>query len=317
MALFVVGIILAVVGVLMALFGNLRIPSAPNRQGVIVPERRVSLRPAGIAVAGLGLVLGVASSVRLVNATEVGVPVALGKVGTPLRAGVHVVAPWTEVSAFSIRLQQSDMSQTPGEGDRVGNDGVEVLSSEGGRMVLDITVRYAIEADSAGALFRQVGSMDGIKERIVRPDVRSKLRDVYSRYTAEEGYASSREKVAAEAEAAVREKLSPFGIVVDAVKVRNISLEANLQSQISAKLEAKQAAERAAIEQGRAKTEAETRRLVAETDAQANVIAAKGQAEANTVLAQSLTPELLKAREIDLPDAGYAGNFTERCCIRR
>jgi regulator of protease activity HflC (stomatin/prohibitin superfamily) len=299
MGSFVFGLVLAVVGILLALFGKLRIPGGPNRRGVINPERRISLRAAGLAVTAIGAVFAIGSSVRLIGATDVGVPVTLGKIGTPLRSGVHLVLPWTDVNSFSTRLQQSDMSQTAGEGDRAGNDGVEVLSSEGGRMVLDVTVRYSVKADAAADLFRRVGSMTGIREQIVRPDVRSRLRDVYSRYTAEESYAANREKVASEAEAAVRDGLAPFGLVVDAVKVRNITLESNLQTQISAKLEAKQAAERALIEQGRAQTEAETRRKVAETDAQAAVAAARGQAEANTILAQSLTPELLRAREIE------------------
>jgi len=166
-------------------------------------------------------------------------------------------------------------------------------------MVLDVTVRYSIDAAQAGTLFRTVGSMDGIRDRIVRPDVRSYLRDVYSRYTAEEGYAAKREAVATEAEDGIKKQLSPRGITVDAVKVRNITLEPNLQTQITQKLEAKQAAERALIEQQQAQTQAETRRKVAETDAQASVIAAKGQSEANTILSASLTPELLKAKEIE------------------
>lgn len=299
MAIFVTGLILAAVGVLLVLFGRLRIPGHPDRNGVIQPERKVSLRGAGFGVLALGAVLTIGSSVRLIGATDIGVPVTFGKVGSPLRSGIHLVAPWTEINSFSIRLQQSDMSQDTTSGDRTVADGVEVLSSEGGRMVLDVTVRYSIDPAQAGTLFRTVGSMDGIRDRIVRPDVRSFLRDVYSRYAAEEGYASKREAVATLAEDGVKKQLAPRGITVDAVKVRNITLEPNLQTQITQKLEAKQAAERALIEQGQAQTQAETRRKVAETDAQASVIAAKGQSEANTILSSSLTPELLKAKEIE------------------
>lgn len=299
MAPFVTGLVLLVLGVLLALFGRLRIPGGPNRNGVIQPERKVSLRGAGIAAGVLGAAIAIGSTVRLVGATEIGVPVTFGKIGTPLNAGLHFVAPWTEVNTFSSRLQQSDMSQASTEGDRTNADGVEVLSSEGGKMVLDVTVRYAIDPQQASALFRTVGSMEGIRERIVRPDVRSFLRDVYSRYTAEDGYATKREAVATEAENGIKTDLAARGINVDAVKVRNITLEATLQAQITAKLEAKQAAERALIEQQKAQTEAETRRKVAETDAQAAVVAAKGQAEANSILSSSLTPELLKAKEIE------------------
>lgn len=299
MPLFVFGLVLIVVGAVVAVVGKMRVPTGPDRHGMISPPRVVRLRTPGLVMLGVGVVLGIGSSVRLVGATDVGVPVTLGRIGEPLGPGVHLVLPWTQVNAFSTRLQQSDMSQTVGEGDRAVTDGIEVLSNEGGRMVLDVTVRYGVQKESAAELFRRVGSMDGIRERVVRPDVRAGMRDVYSRYPAEDGYATRREAIALEAEALVKERLEPFGLVIDAVKVRNITLEASLQTQITAKLEAKQAAERALIEQEQAQTVAETRRKVAETDAQAVVIAARGQAEANEILAQSLTDALLKSKEIE------------------
>ncbi len=299
MPLFVFGLVLLVVGAILAVIGKLKVDGGPGRNGIITPPRVVRFRTAGVALAAIGVVVAIGSSARLVGATDVGVPVTLGKIGQPLGPGIHLVAPWTQVNSFSTRLQQSDMSQTIGEGDRTTTDGIEVLSSEGGRMVLDVTVRYAVNKESAGDLFRRVGSMTGIRENVVRPDVRSGMRDVYSRHTAEDGYATKREAIALEAETLIKERLAPFGLTIDAVKVRNITLETNLQTQITAKLEAKQAAERALIEQQQAQTVAETRRKVAETDAQATVIAAKGQAEANLVLASSLTDALLKSKEID------------------
>lgn len=299
MPVFVFGLVLALVGLGLAVVGKFKVAGGPARNGVLNPPRQIRARSAGVAIAAVGVVIAIGSSVRLVAATDVGVPVTLGKIGQPLGPGVHLVSPWTQVNAFSTRLQQSDMSQTVGEGDRTTTDGIEVLSSEGGRMVLDVTVRYAVNKESAGDLFRRVGSMVGIRENVVRPDVRSGMRDVYSRHTAEDGYATKREVIALEAETLIKERLAPFGLTIDAVKVRNITLETNLQTQITAKLEAKQAAERALIEQQQAQTVAETRRKVAETDAQATVVLAKGQAEANLILAQSLTDALLRSKEID------------------
>jgi regulator of protease activity HflC (stomatin/prohibitin superfamily) len=173
------------------------------------------------------------------------------------------------------------------------------LSSEGGRLVLDVTVRYRIDKTQASSLFRIVGTADGLRERIVRPDTRSLVRDVYSRYTAEDGYSLKREIVATTAETELRERLLPRGILLDALKVRDIKLETNLQNQITQKLEAKQAAERALIEQRRAQTEAETRKKVALTDAEARVVRARGEAEANGILTASLTSELLRSKEIE------------------
>ena len=289
---FVFGVIAIVAGV--ALFLNRRV-TVPTRGGM----RQVPISRAAPIPIVIGILAILASMIRVVGATDVGIPVTLGKIGSPLNPGIHFTMPWTTVTAFSTRLQESVMSQTSEEGDVQRADGIEVLSSEGGRLVLDVTVRYGIDPAQASALFRLVGSTDGIRDRIVRPDTRALVRDIYSRFSAEESYSIKREIVSATAEKELRDRLKPRGIVLDALKIRDITLEDNLQKQITAKLEAKQQAERALIEQKKEQTQAETRRKVAETDALSKVVTAKGEAEANRVLSQSLTPELLRAKEID------------------
>lgn len=292
MALFALGLIAVVVGIGLFINRNTRIPIKGGLQTVAVGK----FAPIPIA---LGLALLVGSSVRVVAATNVGIPVTLGKIGSPLDAGVHFTLPWTEVTTFSTRFQESLMTKDSTEGDRPVNDQVTILSSEGGRLDLDVTVRYAIDPAQASLLFKRVGSMTGIRDRIVRPDARSRIRDVYSRYTAEQAYSQRREFVGSEAEKAVRAALAPKGITLDALRIRDITLEPALQKEISAKLEAKQAVERALIEQQRDKTKADTRLKVATIDATARVASAKGEAEANKILNSSLTPELLRAREIE------------------
>ncbi len=246
----------------------------------------------------------VGSLVRVINATEVGIPTTLGKIGSPLRPGLHLVTPWTTVETFSTRIQESDMTQVASEGDRSRADGIEVLSKEGGRMILDVTVRYRVNVSKADELYKRVGTMELLRDRIVRPDTRSKIRDVYTKYTAEEAYSTKRAEVAAEAAKVLRDSLAPQFVDLDALLIRDIQLEAKLQEQITRKLEARQEVERASIEQERQQTEAETRRRVAETDAKSRVAAALGEAEANKIIAESLTPEVLRAREID----AIAGN---------
>ena len=292
MGLFVIGLLAIVVGIAIFLNRNTQIPVKGGLQQLPIGK----IAPIPIVI---GIVLILASSIRVVAATDVGIPVTLGKIGSPLKPGVHFTLPWTQVTSFSTRFQESLMTKDATEGDRPTPDQITVLSSEGGRLDLDVTVRYGIDATKADTLFRRVGSMLGIRDRIVRPDARSRIRDVYSRYTAEESYSIKREIVAAAADKAVREALAPKGITLDALRIRDITLEPNLQTEITAKLQAKQAAERALIEQQRDRTKAETRNKVATIDAQARVAQAKGEAEANNILNASLTPQLLKAREIE------------------
>ncbi len=300
MAPFIFGILLILVGVVMFIVKGVTTPAIGNpRLGQVTPAKHRSLRGLALIPLVLGIVLIVGSMVRVVGATSVGIPVTFGKIGSPLSPGVQVVAPWTTITEFSTRLQESNMTNVPTEGDRTTPDGVEVLSNEGGRLILDVTVRYSLVLDSADQLYRQVGSMDGIRERVIRPDARSLIRDVYSRYKAEEAYTSKREVIATIAETELRDRLAKRGIVLDALKVRDAKLEEKLQTQITAKLEAKQQAEKALILQGQAQTEAETRKKVAQTDAEAKVISAQGEADANNILSKSLTDVLLKAKEIE------------------
>lgn len=299
MALFFLGIALLLVGLVLILAGGSIARSMSSQPGFPANRRPPNLRGLGFIALVAGIILPIATSVRVIGATEVGIPVTFGKIGTPLNPGFNIVLPWTEITSFSTRLQVSDMNRAGGDGDRAGDDSVTVLSSEGGELNIDVTVRYSVRPSEAADLFRRVRSMEGVRDIIVRPETRSQMRNVYSRYTAEEGYTTKREEIERIVFDEIRKRLDPQGLVLDEVAVRDIRPADQILAAINRKLEATQAAERAKIEQQRALTEAETRRRVAETDKQARVIAAQGEAEANSILQESLSPELLKAREIE------------------
>ncbi len=299
MALFFLGIALLVVGLVLILAGGTIARAMSSQPGFPANRRPPNLRALGFLALVAGIVLPIATSVRIIGATEVGIPVTFGKIGKPLNPGFNIVLPWTEITSFSTRLQVSDMNRGGGEGDRLGDDSVTVLSSEGGELNLDVTVRYTVRSSEAANLFRRVRSMEGVRDIIVRPETRSLMRNVYSRYTAEEGYTTKREAIERVVFDELKVRLERQGLILDEVAVRDIRPAEQILQAINRKLEATQSAERAKIEQQRLLTEAETRRRVAETDKQARVIAAQGEAEANGILQESLTPELLKAREIE------------------
>ncbi|NBM16179.1 prohibitin family protein [Streptomyces sp. GC420] len=227
------------------------------------------------AVAALigGVFFGVASSVYVVSAYEVGVPVLFGKVGTPMTSGMHLKAPFTDVTSFSTRPVDLNLSD---------KDVVEVRSSQGGVMYAELTVKWAVTPAKAVELYRLAGSEDAIQQRLVYPDSREIVRNVFARYTSEEGYTSAREKINAEIGRLVKERLAPRGIDVTAVNLRNVKPSDSLQEQIDRKIQQKEATERA-VEASR----------TAEEEAKRRKIEAEGIARANKILNDSLTDKVL------------------------
>jgi regulator of protease activity HflC (stomatin/prohibitin superfamily) len=268
------------------------------------------LRLGSLVAVGLAVVLALWSCVRIVPANNVGIPTNFGTIGSPLSSGLHLTVPWVEVHNFSTRIQELSMLQAPDEGDKAKDDSIEIIAKGGGSMKVDLTVRYSVQQSKADTLFRQAGTMELIKQTFVRPDAREVTRNVFSQYTAEEGYSSKRAEISEQVTKLLAPRLSSRGIVVDSVNVRDVQPEAQVLNAINSILQSRNDALKAAEDQRKQVTEAETRKQVAERDKQATItkaegdaeavrINAQGQADANQKLAASLTPELIDLKKTE------------------
>jgi regulator of protease activity HflC (stomatin/prohibitin superfamily) len=241
-------------------------------------ERRgLKLGALGALIAGL--FSGISSCVHIVSAYEVGVPVTFGKVGAPMNPGVNLISPFTTVTTFSTRPVDLNLSD---------KDVVEVRSSQGGVMYVELTVKWAVTPAKAIELYKLAGSEGAIQQRLVFPDSREIIRNVFARHTSEEGYTSAREKINTEIGDLIKERLAPRGIDVTTVNLRNVKPSDRLQDQIDRKIQQQQATERATEAARTAKAEAERRRIEAE-----------GIARANKILNESLTDKVLTNQCID------------------
>ncbi|WP_175408563.1 prohibitin family protein [Streptomyces sp. TRM64462] len=236
-------------------------------------DGRTAFRLGAVGALIAGLFAGLASCLHIVSAYEVGVPVTFGKVGTPMSPGVNVVSPFTTVTTFSTRPVDLNLSD---------KDVVEVRSSQGGVMYVEVTVKWAVAPSKAVELYRLAGNEAAIQQRLVFPDSREIVRNVFARHTSEEGYSSAREKINAEIAELVKERLAPRGIDVTTVNLRNVKPSDQLQDQIDRKIQQQQATERAQEAARTATAEAERRRIEAE-----------GIAKANKILNDSLSDKVL------------------------
>lgn len=249
-------------------------------------NRGLKLGSLGALLAGVFALIG--STLYVISAYEVGVPVAFGKVGAPMTSGMHFKSPFTDVTTFSTRPVDLNLSD---------KDVIEVRSSQGGVMYAEVTVKWAVTPAKSVELYKLAGTEDAIQQRLVYPDSREIVRNVFARYTSEQGYASDREKINAEIADLIKERLAPRGIAVTTVNLRNVKPSDRLQDQIDSKIQQQQATERATEAARTAKAESDRRRIEAE-----------GIARANKILSNSLTDKVLMNQCIEAYKQAAAKN---------
>ncbi|MGW1722428.1 prohibitin family protein [Streptomyces sp. NPDC002306] len=250
--MFVLSILLLIAAVVLFLVGR----------GRTTPGWKLGAALSAVA----GVLAGTFACVHVVSASEVGVPVTFGKIGTPLTSGIHFKSPFTDVTAFSTRPVDLNLNN---------KDVVEVRSSQGGVLYVDVTIKWAVMPTKAVELYRLAGSEEAVEERQVVPDSREIIRNVFAKHTSEEGYASAREQIGSEIADLIRKRLAPRGIDVTSVNLRNVRPSEKLQGQIDKKIQQEQATERTTEAARTAKAEAERKRIEAEGIARANKIIEK------------------------------------------
>ena len=189
--------------------------------------------------------------------------------------GYHAKVPWS--NAYIYDVTENQIEET-----------MDVLDKNGLNINVDITVRFHPMYDSIGEIY-ETFRMD-YESRLVRPEVRSTVRQVMGRYTAEEIYSTKRPEVEGAIKSETDAILGASGnnIEMRALLIRSIKLPEQIRLAIENKLKQEQEALAYEFRLDREKSEAERKR-----------IAAEGEAQANKIINSSLTPALLRMRGIE------------------
>ena len=128
------------------------------------------LRTGGWLLAVVGALILVSSSVIVIDAGQVGVRHAFGKVDPrPLLSGVRFVTPWSNVERFSTREEQFPERSAEAET-------ISALSKEQMGMQVDVAVRWQIDPLQAPHIFRELGGQEQI-QNVVLNAIRNGVRD--------------------------------------------------------------------------------------------------------------------------------------------
>jgi regulator of protease activity HflC (stomatin/prohibitin superfamily) len=187
--------------------------------------------------------------------------------------GFHIVAPWNEFILYNIKERKTEET-------------MDVLDRNGLSINVEVSVRFNPFPITLPFLHQQFG-IDYMNQLII-PEVRSTVRQVMGRYTAEEIYSTKRAQVEQEIISETTQKLQDNYVETRAVLIRSINLPPQIRNAIEMKLEQEQ--ESLAYEFRLEKESKEKDR---------KIIEAEGEAEANKIINNSLTPALLKMRGIE------------------
>jgi regulator of protease activity HflC (stomatin/prohibitin superfamily) len=221
------------------------------------------------------------SSIVIVEAGNTGVYHLFGKVkDKEISSGFHLVNPLAKVTTMSIRTEDYTMSFVKNEGNKKGVDSISALTKEGLEVNLDITVLYRLEEAKASDIYKEVG-LD-YEEKIIRPVIRSTIREVIATYNSKDIYSEKREQATVSIHEDLNALLADRGIITEEVLLRNVKLPTNLANSIQEKLQAEQESQK--YEFILQKEEKEKQR---------KLIEAEGQRDAQRIINESLTPNYL------------------------
>ncbi|QPC82450.1 prohibitin family protein [Phototrophicus methaneseepsis] len=234
-----------------------------------------------LAVAGIlaGIVLLIVSQgLLVVGPTERAVVfnTVTGNLETPRQSGISIVIPGVQVvTIYPVSRQSYTMSGSIQEGDPTRSDAITARSVDGQQVTIDMTVIFRLQdGEGLNQIHRDWSNEPGgYLEGLIRPTIRSIVRDVVAGFEAESIYGIGREQMDAEIEARLTEVFADNGIVVTDSLVNDVSFSDEFINAIEAKQVEEQQLQRA-------RTEAERRRAEAVGLADAEIERARGEAQA-------------------------------------
>ena len=235
----------------------------------------------GVGVVGIAallvFIIAIFGSFTQVGVGEVGIVKHFGAIDTDhpdvFDPGIHTKVPFRDdVVIFDTRIQKEQV-----ESSAASKDGVTIHST--------ITINFHIEAAKAPLILQNIGA--NYKERIIDQQIQQAFKDVTAQYAGLE-LIQKREEVALKAKGVLKDKLTPYYIVVDEFTIPNYEFPKEFNDAILATQVANQQNLQAKQLQEKARTEAETALIVAQ-----------GLANAQKAQATTLTPEYLQLQAIN------------------
>ena len=149
-------------------------------------------------------------------------------------------------ATFDTSTQSLIMSAKSADGDRQEKDDLRFKTRDGNDIETDVTIRWRIDPTKAAYIWQVVApTTEAIKERVVRPNSRSYVRDVLNRLDSEEYYNPDlRFAAARDATNVLAAEMKPYGVIIEQVILGDFSFKPDYQRLINSRKEAEKQAEK-------------------------------------------------------------------------
>jgi regulator of protease activity HflC (stomatin/prohibitin superfamily) len=194
------------------------------------------------------------------------------QIDTVYLEGFHVTPPWDKWFVYDVRVQQVEPR-------------FDVISSNGLKIGVHVSIRYRPKASLLGLLHKEVGP--DYVEKIVVPEVQSLIRRVFGQYSPEEIYTTKRYLIQNSIDDALGEVGQRY-IDLDDLLIKSIELPSTIEDAIESKLTEEQSY-----------LAMQFRILREEQEARRKIIEGVGVNEFQKLISQSLTPQLLQYKSIE------------------
>ncbi len=225
----------------------------------------------------------------IIDAGEVGVQILFGKVQQrTLKAGINFVNPFIDIVKYPTRVQEYTMAIAGSEGRQRGDDSIRVRTLDGLEVGVDLTVWWMIDPESVNNIYADLAkSVIDLETKIIRPAIRTMVRDTAALYKMDALYTSKRAEFSEKIDLDLKAIFKTKNVMVDKVLVRNITLPAIVENAIQEKMRAKQEEEAM-----------EYKKNIASRQAEIKEIEARGLANAQRIINSTLSEKYLQHEAI-------------------
>lgn len=224
------------------------------------------------------LIVTLFASTAIVPPRTVGVKVALGKPVGSVGNGFHFKAPWTSVEKMDASIQNDVYN---------GDKTITVRLGNNTEAEADSSIRWQLKQDNIEQLFLDYKTFDNIRDNLVTRNFRAAMNEAFASYdplaTVESANNSDADKdlpgIAEKVKDALQSKLGD-DIIIHEVTIPLVNFDEATQNRIN-------------------ELQAETARTRIANQKQET---ADAEAKANKILEDSVTPEVLSSKCLDIAD---------------
>lgn len=198
------------------------------------------------------------------------------------------ISPMKRITEYPVSTETVDYAELP------------LATKDGKPLNVDITVEYANNVEKLPYIYNKFKGQEPevIEDTWLKARIKDSALEVTSKYTILQVF-QNREQIATEIREQFTKDVKEHGFIIENVVFGTPKPDKNTQKAIQAVVNAQQELEQLKISKEKATVEAEKKRIEAKGIADAEIEKARGTAEANREVAKSITPELLKLKEME------------------